>query len=211
MLDVSYATSGEQVSLGGCTGRSRPDVVYCPPASALVAVLLPPRGNTLSCRKSPGHPVQNHWFADAHRGACRIIHSRQAAWDVRHDRELRCTWLYTLYGVEGYAAEYPGALRSAVHWGDLSFASARRQGRTGLTGYRDAICAGVSDLPHLLFSRRRIFFTRFRWPGAASQVQCCRNPPDYQATEWCQGTLVKPARHARDYPGVPHVAHGGGH
>ena len=78
-----------------------------------------PRVGTLSsCRKSPGHPVQNHWFADAHRGAGRVVHGRPAPWDVRHDRELRCAWLYALYGVEGYAAEYPGALRSAVYRGD---------------------------------------------------------------------------------------------
>src|SRR4029434_4371778 len=100
MLDVNYAINEEQVSLGSWTSRPLPDVVYGPPTSALVAVFLPSCGNPLSCRKSPGHPVQTHWFADAHRGACCIVYGRQATWDVRHDRELRCACLSPLYGVQ---------------------------------------------------------------------------------------------------------------
>src|SRR5262249_9123840 len=123
-LDVSYATDEERVSLHGCTGGTLSDVVHCPPASALIALHPPSRGDTLSGRQSPGHPVQNHWFADARRGAGCVVYRRQAAWYVRYDRQLRCAWLCALYGVEGYAAKYPGALRSAVHRGDLSVAGA---------------------------------------------------------------------------------------
>ena len=192
-LDVSYATGGEHVSLDGCTGGALPDVVYCPPASALVAILLPSRGTLSAAERA--QVIQSRTT-----GVQTLTAVLAVSYTVgKHRGTFDMIVNYAAPGSVRFTALKDMLLSTQVLF-DVLFT-----GETYRLLVRDDKGEQISQAPVTQFAPTyptfrtfflvgRHFFTGFRWPGAASQVQCCRNPTDYQATEWCQGTLVEPGQ-----------------